>query len=92
MHSLPAIAMRGSRRIPKMKRLLLIGVAACGFAAIPNLSASAMPLVAANALIVGSDNPVILARSGHGHGGGDMGRGGRGHHYGWGRGRHRGRH
>jgi hypothetical protein len=73
-----------------MKRLLLIGVAACAFAAMPTLSASAMPLVAAQTLIADSDNPVILARGGHGHGGGHMGHGDRGHHYGWGRGRHRG--
>jgi hypothetical protein len=75
-----------------MKRLLLIGVAACAFATMPTLSASAMPRVAADALIAGSESSVILARGGHGHGGGHMRRGGRGHHYGWGRGRHRGRH
>jgi hypothetical protein len=73
-----------------MKRLLLIGVAACAFAAMPTLSASAMPRVAADTLIVRADSPVILARGGHGHGGGHMRRGGRGHHYGWSRGRHRG--
>jgi len=71
-----------------MKRLLLIGVAACAFAAVPALSASAMPRAPANVLITSSDSPVVLARGGHGHG--HMGRGGRGHHYGWGRGRHRG--
>lgn len=70
-----------------MKRLLLIGVAACAFAAMPTLSASAMP-VAADTLIVRANSPVILARGGHG--GGHMRRGGRGHHYGWSRGRHRG--
>jgi hypothetical protein len=70
-----------------MKRLLLIGVAACAFAAMPTLSASAMPR--ASALIESSDSSVILARGGHGRGH-HMGRGGRGHHYGWSRGRHRG--
>jgi len=71
-----------------MKRLLLIGVAACAFAALPTLSASAMPRATADTLVTSSDSPVILARGGHGPG--HMGRGGRGHHYGWGRGRHRG--
>jgi hypothetical protein len=60
----------------------------------PTLSASAMPRVAADTLIGGSDSPIILAHGGHGHGGhghgGHMGHGGRGHHYGWGRGHHRG--
>ena len=73
-----------------MKRLLLIGVAACAFAAMPTLSASAMPRASADTLIESSDSSVILARGGHGRGH-HMGRGGRGHHYGWGRGRHRGR-
>ena len=70
-----------------MKRLLLVGVAACAFAAMPTLSASAMPRAAADTLIASSDSPIILARGGHGHGGGHFGRG---HHYGWGRGHHRG--
>jgi hypothetical protein len=73
-----------------MKRLLLIGVAACAFAALPTLSASAMPRATADTLVSDTDSPVILAHGGHGHG--QMGRGGRGHHYGWGRGHHRGRH
>ena len=71
-----------------MKRLLLIGVAACAFAAMPTLSASAMPRATADTLIGDTDNPVVLARGGHGHG--HMRRGGHGHHYGWSRGRHRG--
>ena len=71
-----------------MKRLLLIGVAACVFAAMPTLSASAMPRATADTLIGDTDNPVVLARGGHGHG--HMRRGGHGHHYGWSRGRHRG--
>jgi hypothetical protein len=57
-------------------------------AAMPTLSASAMPRATADMLITSSDSPVVLAHGGHGHG--HMGRGGRGHHYGWGRGRHRG--
>ena len=73
-----------------MKRLLLIGVAACAFAAMPTLSASAMPRAAADTLVSDTESPLILARGGHGHGHGHMGRGGRGHHYGWSRGRHRG--
>src|SRR3954464_9749902 len=81
---------RGSWRIPNMIRHLLIGVAACAIAAMSTLSASAMPRVAAETLVAGSDSPVILARGGHGHGHGHMGRGGHGHHYGWSRGRHRG--
>jgi hypothetical protein len=72
-----------------MKRLLLIGVAACAFAVMPTLSASAMPLATPGSLITSSDSSVILARGGHGHGGHHMRRGGRGHHYGWTRGRHR---
>jgi hypothetical protein len=75
-----------------MKRLLLIGVAVCAFAAMSTLSASAMPRATADTLVRDTDNPVIQVRGGHGHGHGHMGRGGRGHHYGWGRGRHRGRH
>jgi len=73
-----------------MKRLLLIGFAACAFAVVPTLSASAMPRATPDTLVAGADSAVILARGGHGHG--HMGRGGRGHHYGWSRGRHRGRH
>jgi hypothetical protein len=73
-----------------MKRFLLIGVAACAFAAMPTLSASAMSLANADTLVGDIDSPVILAH-GHGHGHmGHMGRGGHGHHYGWGRGLHRG--
>ena len=56
-----------------MKRLLLIGVAACAFALMPTLSASAMPRATADTLITSSDSPVIFARGGHGHGGGHMG-------------------
>jgi hypothetical protein len=71
-----------------MKRLLLIGFAAIALAALPTLSASAMPSATPNTLISDSDDAVILVRGGHGGGhGGHMGRGGRGHHYGWGRGR-----
>ena len=73
-----------------MKRLLLIGVAACAFAAMPTLSASAMPRAAADTLGSDTDHSVILVRGGHGHGHGHMGHGGRGHHYGWGRGHHHG--
>jgi hypothetical protein len=72
-----------------MKRLLLIGIAACAFAALPTLSASAMPRATADRLVSDTDSPVILAHGhGHGHGHGHMG--GRGHHYGWGRGHHHG--
>lgn len=73
-----------------MKRLLLIGVAACAIATLPALSASAMPLPSSTQSVLGSDDAIVLVRGGHGHGRGHMGRGGRGHHYGWGRGRHRG--
>ena len=71
-----------------MKRLLLIGLAACTLALVPTLSVSAMPAATPNSLGVSDDAAVIQVRGGHGHG--HMGRGGRGHHYGWGRGRHRG--
>jgi hypothetical protein len=87
-HSLPAALKRPSKESYLMKRLLLIGVAACAFAALPTLSASAMPRATADTLVSDTDSPVILAHGGHGH----MGRGGHGHHYGWGRGHHRGRH
>jgi hypothetical protein len=69
-----------------MKRLLLIGFAACAFALAPTLSASAMPLATPDALGV-SDHVLIQVRGGHGGGHGWGHRGGRGHHYGWGRGR-----
>lgn len=68
-----------------MKRLLLIGVAACAFAAMSTLSASAMPRVAADTLVGETDSPVIQVRGGHWHG--HMGRG---HPHGWGRGHRRG--
>jgi len=63
-----------------MKRLLLIGFAACTFVLAPMLSASAMPSANPNALI-GTDTSIIQVH-GWGH------HGGRGHHYGWGH--HRG--
>jgi hypothetical protein len=64
-----------------MKRLLLIGFAACAVVLTPSLSASAMPVAAPNSL-VGADGSVIQVRGGHG-----WGHGGGGHHYGWGGGR-----
>ena len=56
-----------------MKRLLLIGFAAIALAALPTLSASAMPSATPNTLIGDSDDAVILVRGGHGggHGGWD---------------------
>jgi hypothetical protein len=69
-----------------MKKLLLIGFAACAFALAPTLSASAMSVASPNAL--GTDDTIIQVRGGHDHGWGH--RGGRGHHYGWGRGHHYG--
>jgi hypothetical protein len=66
-----------------MRRLLLIGFAACAFALAPTLSAPAMPIATPDALGVG-DGAVIQVKGGHGH------RGGHGHHYGWGRGHHYG--
>jgi hypothetical protein len=68
-----------------MKRLLLIGFAACALVLAPNVSASAMPSVHPTTLA--SDSDVVVQVRGRGHGGGQMGRGGRGHHYGWSRGR-----
>jgi len=70
-----------------MKRLLLIGFAACAFASAPTLPASAMPVATPNAL--GTTDTFIQVH-GHGHGWGHHG--GRGHHYGWGRGHHYGWH
>jgi len=70
-----------------MKRLLLIGVAACTFALAPILSASAMPIAHPNALT--GDNSSTIQVHGWSHHGGGHGwghHGGRGHHYGWGRG------
>jgi hypothetical protein len=84
----PLAAMARLKGDCEMKRLLLIGVAACAFAAIPMLSVSAMPRATADMLVSDTDNPVVLAHGGHGHGHGHMGHGGRGHHYGWGRGHH----
>jgi hypothetical protein len=49
-----------------MKRLLLIGVAAIAFAAIPALSASAMPRATANTLVGDTDRPIILVHGGMG--------------------------
>ena len=74
-----------------MKRLLLIGLAACAFALAPTLSASAMPVATPDALGV-NDGAVIQVKGGHGHGHGHGWghHGGRGHHYGWHRGRHYG--
>jgi len=73
-----------------MKRFLLIGVAACAFAALPILSASAMPRATVDTLVGDNDNSVILVHGYHGHGHGHLGHAGRGHHYGWGGGRHHG--
>jgi hypothetical protein len=73
-----------------MKCLLLIGVAVGAFAAMPLLTAAAMPRATADTLVSESDSPVILAHGGHGGGHGHGHMGGRGHHYGWGRGRHHG--
>src|ERR1700722_18352087 len=85
LSSLVAITRVQRRRDPYMKRLFLIGFAACAFALAPTLSASAMPVASPDALGV-SDNAVIQVRGGHGHGHGWGHHGGRGHHYGWGRG------
>jgi hypothetical protein len=49
-----------------MKRLVLIGVAACAVAAMSTLPASAMPRVVADTLVAGSDSPLMLVRGGHG--------------------------
>jgi hypothetical protein len=71
-----------------MKRLLLIGFAACAFALAPALSASAMP-VATPGTLGASDAAVIQVKGGKGHGhGGWKHHGGRGHHYGWFKKRH----
>jgi hypothetical protein len=67
-----------------MKRLLLIGFAACAFALGPILAASAMPSANLSALATSTDSSITQVH-GCGH------HGGRGHHYGWGRGHH-GRH
>jgi hypothetical protein len=71
-----------------MKRLILIGFAACAFAAPPTFSVAAMPLSPITPAITSQvDNDIMMVKHG-----------GRGHHYGWtrSRGRHlgfiRGRH
>jgi hypothetical protein len=66
-----------------MRRLLLIGFAACAFALAPILAASAMPSANLGALATSTDGSIIQVH-GWGH------HGGRGHHYGWGRGHHYG--
>jgi len=71
-----------------MKRILLIGFAACTFAFAPILSASAMPAANPNTL-TDTDGSIIQVRGGHGHPSWGH-RGGRGHHYGWGRGHRHG--
>src|SRR5258706_15561280 len=91
-HSLLVAIPRLSQGEFQHETLLLIGLAACAFAVVPTLSASAMPRATPDTLVAGTDSAVILAKGGHGHGHGHMGRGGRGHHYGWSRGRHRGWH
>jgi hypothetical protein len=58
-----------------MKRLLLIGFAACTFTLAPILSASAMPSANLGALATSTDSSIIQVH-GWGHHGG--------HHYGWG--------
>lgn len=60
-----------------MKRLLLIGAAACAMALSPSLPAAAMPL-GSSVLITQSDSHTLLVKGGHG--------GGRGHGYGRGHG------
>jgi hypothetical protein len=72
--------------ILSMKRLLLMGFAACAMAMAPNVSALAMPSVNPGALASNIDGDALQVR-GRGHGRAYIGRGGRGHHYGWSRGR-----
>ncbi len=69
-----------------MKRLSLVGLAACTFAIASILPASALPGVHPDRL-TGTDAAIIQVKGGHGHGHGWGHHGGRGHHYGWGRGR-----
>jgi hypothetical protein len=71
-----------------MKRLSLVGLAACTFALASILPASALPGVHPDRL-TGTDAAIIQVKGGHGHGHGHGWghHGGRGHHYGWGRGR-----
>jgi hypothetical protein len=63
-----------------MKRLLLIGFAACAVALASTVAAPAMP-AAHPSTVTGTNDSLIQV---HGH------HGGRGHHYGWGRGHHYG--
>jgi hypothetical protein len=64
-----------------MKRLLLIGFAACTFALTPILSASAMPIAHPNALTGDSSSTIQIHGWGHHHGWGHRHWG---HHRGWG--------
>ena len=57
-----------------MNRFMLIAAAALGFAALPMLSAAAMPLAPITPALTQVNNDIIVVR-----------RGGRGHHYGWNR-------
>jgi hypothetical protein len=79
-HSLPVALKRFTEENVYMKRLWLIGFAACAFALAPSLAASAMPVATPGTLVV-SEEAVIQVKGGHGHHYG-WGRG-RGHHYGW---------
>jgi hypothetical protein len=73
-----------------MKRLLLIGCAACTFALAPILSASAMPGANPSALISPDSSIIQVHGWGHHGGWGHHYGWGHGHHYGWGRGHHYG--
>ena len=64
-----------------MKRLLLLGFAACVLLFAPSLSASAMSIPKQSTVVSSTDSDLTQVRGR---------RGGRGHHYGWGRGRGRG--
>jgi hypothetical protein len=70
-----------------MRLLLLIGLSACAFAAMPMVTVAAMPFSPTAPAVTQVDNNIIM-----------VARGGHGHHYGWTRshGRHlgfvRGRH
>ena len=69
-----------------MKRLVLIGFAACAFAAMmPSFSVSAMPMAPVDQLIARTDSSIILAKAGGVGGGWDRAAVGR--PPGWNRGR-----
>jgi hypothetical protein len=75
-----------------MKRLIVIGLAACAFALAPYHATQAMPIANPATLSSSAHDTTQLRVGWHGHGHHYGWGGGRGHHYGWyhGHGHHHG--